>query len=341
MSHDILLIKLHRYGFRGIVHDWLSSYLSNRFQYVSSKENVSLLRLVTTGIPQGSILGPILFLFYINDLPKVSELARFVLFADDTTSLIPCPRNTNASHIDTVCYKIARWFRVNRLALNLLKCKCIYFTLRKIAVTDLPTIILDGSIIEIVRSVKFLGCYVDMELNWHDQIDNVCRNISKCIAMIRCVRFFPMYVKRMMYFAFFYPSITFCLSAWGGTHMTYLARITRLQKKAIRLITNSDYFAHTAPLARLANILMFDDVYVVKVARLMHTIFYNLDYNKYNVNPNMFKRPMIDINLRNVYNFPVCYCRTACRKRSVFFAQSKCGMQLMSISEVTPMLLVL
>jgi hypothetical protein len=323
LSHDILLNKLYRYGFRGIVHDWLSSYLSDRFQYVSSKENVSLLRLVTTGIPQGSILGPILFLFYINDLPRVSELARFVLFADDTTSLIPCPRNSNTSHIDTVCSNIAFWFRVNRLALNLLKCKCIYFTLRRIATADLPVITLDGSVIEIVTSVKFLGCHVDKELNWHDHIDYVCRNTSKCIAMIRCVRFFPMYVKRMIYFAFFYPFITFCLSAWGGAHTTYLARITRLQKKAIRLITNSGYYAHTAPLARSVNILMFEDVYIVKVAKLMHSVFYNLDYVKYNANPNMFKRSMTVINLRNVYDFPVHYCRTACRKRSVFLCAIK------------------
>jgi hypothetical protein len=320
LSHKILLDKLYHYGFRGVIFDWLSSYLHNRFQYVSCNGNDSVLRLITTGIPQGSILGPILFLIYINDLPNITSNARFVLFADDTTSLIPCPRNIDITHnIDMICSKISVWFCTNRLVLNLMKCKCIYFSLREININDLPTVHLDGCNIEIVPSVKFLGCYVDNKLNWHDHIDNVCKKISKCIAMLRCVYSFPISIKRLIYFSFFHPFITYCLPAWGGTHVTYLARIVLLQKKAIRLISNSDYLSHTAPLARLTNILLFEDVYFVKVAKLMHSIYYKFDYYKFNLTTNIFKHDAHDINLRNVYNLPTLFCRTACRKRSVFF----------------------
>ena len=141
LSHKILLDKLYQYGFRGQSHAWFTSYLADRFQYVSSSNSSSSFKQVTTGIPQGSILGPIMFLFYINDLPNITDLARFVLFADDTTCLIPCSRNLNTSnHINKVTSAISYWFSINCLALNLVKCKCIYFNLRKLANAELPVI---------------------------------------------------------------------------------------------------------------------------------------------------------------------------------------------------------
>ena len=110
-------------------HRWLTSYLSERYQYVVNNNIASDIKLVTFGIPQGSILGPILFLMYINDLPKVSKITKFSLFTDDTTCLIPCCRNNdNTLLFDNECHAILCWFKMNRLVLNFKK-MCVFFTM--------------------------------------------------------------------------------------------------------------------------------------------------------------------------------------------------------------------
>jgi hypothetical protein len=324
LSHKILLDKLYKYGIRGVPHTWFSSYLDNRYQFVSSTTNTSILRQVSTGVPQGSILGPILFLLYINDLPLITDLGRFVLFADDTTCLIPCPRNINQSvYINSVCSDLCMWFRNNCLALNVGKCKCVYFSLRKLDINSLPLVILDQHVIEIVKSVKFLGCIVDSELNWHDHINSVCLNLSKAVAMLRCIYYFPVHIKCILYFAYFYPYMTYCLPAWGSTHSTYLMRVKLLQKKILRVICNADNLAHSAPLARFSNLLLFDEVYVLRTAKLCHFIMYNCDLSKFDAAAALFERLNTNTSLRTASNLPVNYCRTACRQRSVFIASVK------------------
>jgi hypothetical protein len=260
-----------------------------------------------------------MFLFYINDLPNITNLARFVLFADDTTCLIPCSHNLNISnHINKITSAISYWFSINCLALNLVKCKCIYFNLRKLVKAELPVIFIDNHIIEIVSSVKFLGCYVDTELNWSDHITNVCFKMSKGIAMLRYIKTYPTFVKKMLYFAYIYPHMIYCLPAWCGTFNVYLERINLLQKKTIRLIANASYLAHTAPIAKLCKLLLFNDVCIVKASKLMHSVFYKHDFVKFQLTHNIFVHEVINYNMRNSFNFPVSFCRTACRKRSVF-----------------------
>jgi hypothetical protein len=215
------------------------------------------------------------------------------------------------------------WFRANRLALNVGKCKCVYFSLRKLDINSLPLVILDEHAIEIVKTVKFLGCIVDSELNWHGHINSVCLNLSKAVAMLRCIYYFPLHIKCILYFAYFYPYMTYCLPAWGSTHSTYLMRVKLLQKKVLRIICNADYLAHSAPLAHLSNLLLFDDVYVIRTAKLCHFIMYNCDLSKFDDAAALFQRLNVNTSLRTVFNLPVNYCRTACRQRSVFISSVK------------------
>ena len=142
--------------------------------------------------------------------------------------------------------------------------------------------------------------------------------MSKGIAMLRYIRTYPTLVKRMLYFAYVYPHMIYCLPAWSGTFNIYLERINLLQKKAIRLIDNAPYLAHTAPIAKQCKLLLFNDVCIVKVAKLMHSVFYKHDYVKFQLTHNIFVREVRNYNMRNLFNFPVSFCRTACRKRSVF-----------------------
>jgi hypothetical protein len=321
LPHYILLDKLYHYGFRGISSTWFGSYLSERYQFTYTANGSSLFRSVKTGIPQGSILGPILFLLYINDLPNISKTSRFILFADDTTCLMPCKHSPdNTLLIDAECEIITEWFIANRLALNVVKCKSIYFSLNRCAV--FRNVYLNGQVVDRVNTVKFLGCCIDSQMNWHDHINEVSLKITKGVAMLRFVNgLFPIYIKRMIYFAYLYPHMVYCLPAWGGSHITYTNRVLLLQKRALRLLSGAPFLAHSELLAYQNKLLLFHDIYRVCMFRLIHSIYYTASRTKYNMQNDLFVRKEVNFNLRNsVLNFPTHYVRTVCRKQSVFIS---------------------
>ena len=137
LDHGILIHKLQYYGITGIALNWFKSYLSNRLQYVDINGSISSMQHITTGVPQGSILGPLLFLIYTNDLPNVSPLFKYILFADDTSLLssieysIPInDTNTNELMNIELC-NICNWLAVNKLSVNVSKTKFWYFILIK------------------------------------------------------------------------------------------------------------------------------------------------------------------------------------------------------------------
>jgi hypothetical protein len=130
IDHNVLIQKLARYGIRGIALDWIKSYLSNRTQYVSINCNDSKLLPIKCGVPQGSILGPLLFIIYINDIVNSSKLANFIMFADDTNLFFKHKDlNILLSTINEELSKISRWFKLNKLALNIKK-KLIILSLK-------------------------------------------------------------------------------------------------------------------------------------------------------------------------------------------------------------------
>ena len=128
VNHDILLSKLEHYGIRGTTLKWFKSYLSNRKQYVFHNGESSKLMDITCGVPQGSVLGPLLFLLYINDLPNISKVLHFYLFADDTN--IYCEANT-LQELQTIINRelkeLRTWLIVNRLSLNIDKTNFVIY----------------------------------------------------------------------------------------------------------------------------------------------------------------------------------------------------------------------
>ena len=122
LNHKILLKKLAAYGFRGFMHDWFNSYLSNRFQFVDINGHKSPLTGLSLGVPHGSVLGPLLFLLYINDLPLISKICKFILFADDTTLLLhEKSYNSLTCLLNSILVLLNSWFVINKLSLNLIK----------------------------------------------------------------------------------------------------------------------------------------------------------------------------------------------------------------------------
>ncbi len=232
ISHSILLHKLQSYGFRGIALSWFGSYLTNRLQYVSSCNKTSNLRIISHGVPQGSIIGPLLFLLYINDLALIPSAAHFVLFADDTSALIPVsPHTDNSLLLNSECSMIFQWFYWNRLLINCTKTKCMYFTLHRYCPKP-PAINVNNSILQYVTCFKLLGCFVSDNLKWNVHIDHVLCQVAKGVGMLACVRhYFPINIKRMIYIAFVNSYLLYCISIWGNAASYLINKLLVMQKK--------------------------------------------------------------------------------------------------------------
>ena len=165
IDHEILMKKLYHYGLRGISQKWIQSYLSQRKQFVEYDEVKSSCKDIVCGIPQGSILGPKLFILYINDICNVSTLLKYVLFADDTNLLYEHENyETLCMNVNNELSKLNEWFSINKLSLNVKKTNFMVFGNKHIIET-LKIRINNEDIVKVIET-KFSGIYIDFRLNW-------------------------------------------------------------------------------------------------------------------------------------------------------------------------------
>ena len=166
VDHSILLVKLEYYGIRGIALDWFKSYLAGRKQYVTYNGTSSSTKVIKCGVPQGSILGPLLFLLYINDLPNVCKSTNPVLYAGDTNLFI---NGKNLMELQTTSNselaEISTWLKINKLSLNVKKTHHMIFT-HKRKIQPSVALSIEGHPIDEVDNTNFLGVYLDNEINW-------------------------------------------------------------------------------------------------------------------------------------------------------------------------------
>ena len=181
IDHTILLYRLEKYGIRGKALDWIKSCLTDRYQYVEWNSKKSNKLKISLGVPQGSILGPLLFILYINDLPNVSILIDFVLFADDSNIFLSDHNIENL--ITKTNYEIAkvlRWFEQNKLTINKLKTHFIIFGPRQYLNYKEPyKIIVDNHLIEECKSTEFLGIVLDQKLTFKNHVLSVSSRNTK------------------------------------------------------------------------------------------------------------------------------------------------------------------
>lgn len=250
LNHQILLEKLELYGIRGIASALLKSYLEHRLQCVAIGKNLSTLQQITTGVPQGSILGPLLFILYVNDIISISDKPHYILYADDTTLLF---KGTNIpsliSSINGVLENLNSWSRENSLLINSKKTKAVLFHSRQSVVSVDCRIIMDSTIIEVVDTVKTLGVFFHKNMSWDHHINSVLSRLAKSVGILAKVRsFFPLSVKLLLYNALFVSHVNYCFLVWGNTTNSNIQKMYLLQKKAVRHIANVDYLAHTREL---------------------------------------------------------------------------------------------
>ena len=220
-------------------------------------------------VPQGSILGPKLFIMYINDICKVSQVFKYILFADDT-NLLCCDKVLNklVRMINGGLEQLQTWFSVNRLSLN--RSKTNYMILGNRKITADICVRINKEKINRVNSTTFLGVVIDCKLNWKSHILSVRSKLSKCCAiMYRASSLINIHGMHILYYSLFMPYIMYCAEVWGNTYATNTHCLVLLQKRDIRLICGAKRLDHTNLLFHNVHILKLPDLVKLKTAIIM------------------------------------------------------------------------
>ena len=247
VDHEILLKKLWHYGIRGITNDWFKFYLTNRLQYISIDGISSDLLKVNFGVPQGSVLGPLLFLLYINDLHNSIRFSSPFHFADDTGLLnIQCSIRVINKTLNKDLRELSFWVNANKIARNVAKTEIILFkTNNKNYDADLKIKLCR---IHASSYVKYLGVFIDKNLNRKIHVNEISTKLIKGNAMLSKLRH---YVNKdillSVYYGIFHSHLAYLCLVWGQVKFS-LNRITLLQKRAIRILHSAAYRDHTCPL---------------------------------------------------------------------------------------------
>lgn len=283
VDHSILLSKLYHYGMRGIIYEWFTSYLSDRSQttaigdYISKKENCS------HGVPQGSVLGPLLFLLYINDISSSSNKLNFYLFADDT-SMLYSHRNLRAleQNVNAELKNVGHWLEANKLTLNISKSNFVIFHPHQKNLDYVPQLkvfdhVSGGMLpLEMKSEAKYLGLLIDSNLTWKSHIDYVSLKLSRIVGIIARLRHFvPKHTLERIYYALVHPYLNYGISVWGQACKTHLNHLLVLQKRVLRLMNFANFRDHAIPFFINSGILPINFLYFYNIACNMHDVVNN------------------------------------------------------------------
>ena len=279
VNHNILCEKLNHYGLRGNVNKLFQSYLSNRSQYVSIKGYDSETRNISCGVPQGSSLGPLLFLIYINDLRLALDKSEAGHFADDTFILYG---SKNLKTIETVINHelklLSKWLKLNKLSLNSDKTELIFFHSKQHSLdVEEISIKFNNKKLTPVDYVKYLGVYLDKFLSWNFHILQLSKKLSRANGIISKLRHnAPLETCLRVYYSIFYSHLVYSCNIWGLTTEENIKKIEVLQKKCLRIMTVSDFNSHTNSLFYNLKLLKVRDIIKFQQLKLVYEFCNNL-----------------------------------------------------------------
>ena len=278
IDHSKLLSKLKHYAVSDHTIGIFESYLSNRTQSVCINSKQSTLLPIKYGVPQGSILGPLLFSIFINDLPLCINTSESNLFADDTT-LLSLASNvaTLNENLNISMDALKRWCISNLMFVNAKKSGCMLVCTRQKRM-KLPCgtlhIHFNNDTIPQVTHHRLLGVILDQNLTWGNHIDKTCYKISSKIYLLNRIKnFIDIETRKLFYFAYIQPYLDYCSSVWGHTYQSNISRISSLQKRALKRI-NCNVFDPHQNLYLSFNIIPFTDKVKFQDCILIHKIIH-------------------------------------------------------------------
>ena len=249
VDHKLLLKKLYNYGIRGNAHQLISSYLSGRFQKVRVNGVYSESLGVSMGIPQGTILGPLLFILYVNDLLTGMPEGEIVSFADDTAVVATGKTWTQIEQKANNQLKIISvWLALNKLSLNI--DKTVYITFGNYC-NSVPlnfNLQLNNSNIQRAENCKYLGVYIDYKINWGLHIEKIIKKTKYLIFIFhKLAELMQQKTLMIIYYALFHSVISYGIIAWGGAFPTQLIILERLQTKILKIINKNKFVTNNYP----------------------------------------------------------------------------------------------
>ena len=263
VNHEILIGKLEHYGIRGKALELFRSYLENRKQYTSLNNFNSNTKSITCGVPQGSVLGPLFFILFINDLPNCCPLGNVRIFADDTNIFFHA--NNIQEIINTgenIMLELNSWFSNNNLSLNIDKSSFIIFKSPKKKIPDLPTHIkfLDFKINR-TTSMKFLGIILDEHLTWDLQINEVCNKLKSMFHVFYSIRnFLSKDNIKTIYYTLVYSRIKYGIAVYGQAATTKMSKIQVLQNRLLKVLAGKTFRYSTDKLHDEFGLLKVSDI---------------------------------------------------------------------------------
>ena len=283
VKHDILLSKLEHYGVRDLANEWFKSYLSNRKQYLSINDYHSNLADVKFGVPQVSLLGPLLFLIYINDLSQALKFCKVHHFADDT-NLIHFSKSVNRlnKHVNLNLKNLTYWLNASKIALNEKKAELAIFKHQRKKLDSPIKINLNRKRLYRSKLVKYLGIKIDESLNWKQHIHDIAIKLNRANALLYTIRnFVNRHILRTIYFAIFDTHLNYGNLIWGQ-NLNAVSRIVVLQNKALRIRNFHSRDSHSSPSFKSNHILKLEDKILIE-----NTLFINKSLS--NLLPPIFK----------------------------------------------------
>ena len=236
VDHNILITKLEHYGTRGLLSDWFRSYPKGRQHFVSIGNQASTIKEIVSGVPQGSVLGPLLFVIYINYLHSCLNYLKAYHFADDTNVTLSDPsQETLAKRMNHDLRKLSVWLRANKLSLNIEKTELVVFRRQNTKLNNSFKIKLDGKRLFPTSSVKYLGVLLDEHLTWSPQISHVQMKLNRAIGILSKLRYQAnIHVLKTVYYSLFGTHLLYAFQLWGQNNKETQNKFRTLQNRALK-----------------------------------------------------------------------------------------------------------
>ena len=248
VNHKILIDKLSAIGVKGIERNWFVSYLANCTQYVSINGSISTPCNITSGVPQGSILGPLMFLLFINDMPNCIKHSTVDMYADDTLIYVS---HNNVDLIEKYLNEdlecLTKWLENNRMKANVNKTKVMLLgTPNRTSQVNHIKVVMNGIDVENVDCFKYLGVTIDANLKWNDHVKNICRKMCNSLGVMRRIKqYVPKKSLITIYNTMILPHIDYAIIIWSNCSDAALSKVQKLQNAAMRIILGVPFRTHT------------------------------------------------------------------------------------------------